>query len=113
MEIPENVILIKRKESDWWDETPWVMNIDLAQVAKMAGKREKDLCHGGSLTVYPIARARKLIQLILDNGTPEDFGKCEVYFRKNKKLYKWWQKYAGERGYDFSSIPDNTEIPFC
>lgn len=39
MERPENVILIKRKESDWWDETPWVMNIDLAQVAKMAGKR--------------------------------------------------------------------------
>ena len=113
MELPENIIRIKRKETNWWTETPWEMTIDLDQVAKRSGVREKDLYDGESYVVYPITRAKKLIRLILDNGTPEDFGKCEVCFRKNKKLYKWWKKYAEEHGCDFSGIPDETELPFC
>ncbi len=113
MVMSDNCIRLKRKDENAWDETPWEMIIDLKQVVKISGVRTKDLYNGGSYVDYPIAKARKLIRFILDNGDPEDFARCEICFRKNKKLYKWWQKYSEDYGYDFSKIQEETELPFC
>ena len=84
--------IVKLSVSKPWQSHVWNMTIDLRAVANYAGQRIKDE-YGGTYHVgYPIPKARKLMKLILDHGTPEDICACYTYFKKNKKLYDAWCK---------------------
>ena len=80
----------------------WKMQIDLTVIADEAGvrKREKWQDENGAwyydyCVYYPLARARKLINLILEYASEEDLRKVDEAFKENKKLYKIWKEKSG------------------
>lgn len=76
---------------DGFRDTAWTMTIDLKRLSEQAGKRAKDLYNGGSFVDFPIPRAKKLLKLIREYGTQEDFKKVER-FVENKKLAAYWKE---------------------
>lgn len=84
---------------------PWKMTIDLKELADSAGVRKKEpdgiykdpktgeteVYKGTYYTDYAMIKAKKLLKLIRDNGTEEDFRKCDKYLAGNEKLYKHWR----------------------
>ena len=80
----------------------WRMRIDLDEVCDRAGHRVKDKYNGGTLVSYPLTRARRLLKLIAEYGTEDDFEKCDKHFRKNEKLLKYWME-----------IRPAQDLPFC
>lgn len=93
--MDDNIIILTN--AGRWSTTSWKMVINLEEVVKCAGKRVKDKYNGGSFVDYPLTRARKLIQLIAEYGTKEDFWKCDFWFRKHPKLWEYWTKIMGDR----------------
>lgn len=84
--------VIKISNDGRFRETEWSMSINLEELAGSAGKRRDDLYEGGSVVDLPMARAKKLLKLIWEYGTKEDFVKCDKYLAKNKKLFAHWRK---------------------
>ena len=77
----------------------WEMEVDLDLIAADAGRkvREKVKDWDGRLievvhVVYPLPRARKLIDLILEHGTDDDIEKADRCFGRNQKLYRIWRE---------------------
>lgn len=70
-------------------DTEWNMTIDLDDLTTSAGGKRKDGYSGVSI---PLTRAKKLLKLILEYGTEEDFQKCDVALSKNNKLWKYWME---------------------
>ena len=65
---------------------PWRMTIDLKELADSAGTS-----FDTEIISVPLPRARKILKLIRDNGTEEDFRKCDEYLAGNEKLHKYWR----------------------
>ena len=91
-------------------ESTWRMTIDLVTLSTLAGRRVPDPdIYGRYIVDYPLPRARKLIKLILEYGTDEDFRKCEDAFKINARLYKIWDKMSGSEWKTAEPVDD---IPF-
>lgn len=80
----------------------WKMQVDLDVIADEAGVRkcekwqdENGVWYYDYYVCYPLARARKLINLILEYASEEDLRKVDEAFQKNKKLYKIWKEKSG------------------
>ena len=76
---------------------PWKMTIDLKELADSAGVKKKIRKPDGTsydteIISVPLPRARKILKLIRDNGTEEDFRKCDEYLEPNTKLHKYWEE---------------------
>lgn len=84
--------VIEIMNTDDFVEHRWHMRIDLLDLANSAGKREKDGYNGGTYTIYPMAKAKKLLKLIRRHGSEEDLAKCDRYFAGNKRLNKFWKE---------------------
>lgn len=77
----------------------WEMEVDLDMIAADAGRKVKEKVKDwdGMWTemvhvVYPLPRARKLIDLILEHGTDDDIEKADRCFGRNQKLYRIWRE---------------------
>ncbi len=70
------------------------LTIDLKAVADETGRRKRDE-DGVFYVDYKIAQARKLLRLIHQNGTEEDFKKCDKYFAENALLMSAWRRIHG------------------
>lgn len=86
--MPENKILLN---SRFIEDTHWKMEINLEGLVSSAGKRVKDEYNGGSYVDYPLRKAKKLLKLIRDYGTEDDFRKMDEWMPKNKKLQQYWE----------------------
>ena len=84
----------------------WTMTIDLDEVAAEAGVRKRERWqdvdgswHYSAFVEYTLARARKLINLILEYASEEDIRKVDeaFYFYANEKLYRIWKEKSGAR----------------
>ena len=87
----ENIINISN--SDHFRTTAWKMTIDLDELARSAGRRVND--RGEIFVDIPLPRAKKLLRLIREYGTENDFEKCDSAFRGNEKLLKYWKELRG------------------
>ena len=83
---------IRLTNKDTFRETEWEMYVNLVEVASSAGKRMKDLYNGGSFVSYSMTTAKRLLRLIRQYGTDEDFAKCDQYLAANEKLYSYWKE---------------------
>lgn len=83
--------IIRLSNSDHFRTTSWKMMIDLKELVGSAGKRIPDKYNGGTMVSYPLPRAKKLLRLIRDFGTEEDFQKCDRVLAKHEKLKKYWE----------------------
>lgn len=79
----------------------WTMTIDLDEVAAEAGVRKRERWqdadgswHYSAFVEYTLARARRLINLILEYASEEDLRKVDEAFQGNEKLYKIWKEKA-------------------
>ena len=77
----------------------WEMEVDLDLIAADAGRKVKEKVKDWDgewietvHVVYPLPRARKLIDLILDYGTDDDIEKADRCFGRNQKLYRIWRE---------------------
>ena len=84
----------------------WHMTIDLKELAASAGVRKKEpdgiykdpktgeteVYKGTYYTDYTMIKAKKLLKLILQHGTEEDWKACDKYLAGNAKLYKYWRE---------------------
>ena len=82
--------IIKLSNADHFRTTEWKMTIDIRTLSDLAGKRVEDKYNGGTFVDMPLPRAKKLLKLIREYGTEEDFGKVERNL-KNKKLLQYWR----------------------
>lgn len=82
--------IIRISNDDHFRTTVWHMTIDLRALSDLAGKRMEDNYNGGTFVDFPLPRAKKLLKLIREYGTQEDFGKVERNL-KNKKLLNYWK----------------------
>lgn len=90
MEKNDSVIEISNK--DRWENSTWHMMVDLQAVADNAGVRVQDNYHGGFYGDYPVQRAKKLLKLIKEYGSPEDLEKVGKYVKSNARLAAYWKK---------------------
>lgn len=75
----------------------WKMTIDLKELAGSAGIRKNLVKADGhtydeKVVSVPMARARRLLQLIRQYGTGKDFERCDEYLMANTRLYKHWRE---------------------
>lgn len=74
----------------------WEMKIDLKAVAENAGVyktyREMDTGRPIREVQYSLSQARKMIRLILQYGSAEDFEQVEYFWKGNAKLMKIWKE---------------------
>lgn len=84
--------------NDFFTGTKWSAEINLTEIADIAGKRILDKYDGTWSTEYPIRKARKMCDLIYEYGTEEDFLKCDEVFRSNTKLFDYWMKLRSGSG---------------
>lgn len=74
----------------------WGMKIDLKAVAENAGVYKTFREYGTGKLIrevqYPLSNVRKMIKLILQYGTPDDFEQVEYFWRGNEKLMKIWRE---------------------
>ena len=89
LEMDDYIIRLTNK--DTFRETEWEMYVNLVEVASSAGKRMKDLDNGGSFISYSMTTAKRLLRLIRQYGTEEDFAKCSQYLAANEKLHSYWK----------------------
>lgn len=71
--------------------TRWKMEIDLEELVHSAGKRKKDKYEGCTFIDYRLTQAKKLLKLIWEYGTEDDFRKMDEWMPKNPKLMKYWE----------------------
>lgn len=88
--------IIEIKHHDFGEH--WEMTIDLKELAASAGIRRKLVANYGVIATYdekvlsvPMARAKKLLKLIRENGTDEDLMACDEFLRSNKRLMDYWR----------------------
>lgn len=76
---------------------PWKMTIDLKELADSAGIKKKIRKPDGTsfdteIISVPLSRAKKLLKLIRQYGTENDWAACDKYLADNKKLYEYWRE---------------------
>lgn len=108
--------IIRISNDDHFRTTVWRMTIDLRALSDLAGKRMEDKYNGGTFVDVPIPRAKKLLKLIREYGTQEDFQKVDRNL-KNKRLLSYWKtirKCCGNCKYLVFDQVENQYTPyFC
>lgn len=95
------IITISNKDLKYYDEPTFTMTVDVAELCRSAGKRERnpDYYYNGSggrtWVPYPLPRAKKLLKLIYKYAEDSDAVRVHEYLKEhNKKLYDYWMKLA-------------------
>lgn len=90
-------ITITNKNLKYYDEPLFNMTVDIAEVCRAAGKRERnpDYYYDGSgsptYVPYKIPKAKKLLKLIFRYADDADVMRVSEYLEEhNQKLYKYW-----------------------
>ena len=94
--MENNTIVIRC--NDFFTGTKWSAEIDLDEVADIAGKRIREKYTNNWSVEYPIRKGYKMCDLIYEYGTEDDFLKCDEVFRSNTKLFDYWMKLRNGSG---------------
>lgn len=77
-----------------WEDHVWRTEIDLDQLVESAGKKVK--IHGSYFTDYPIYHAKRVLKLIREYGTTDDWCTVDEVLKKHPRLYGYWKELMAE-----------------
>lgn len=83
-------MIIKFGGSDYWKGSQWKMQVDLAEICKLEGKKETISGEKKKryAVVYPKSKLRKLFKLMIKNITDDSIlDGVEKYLKSNSKGY--------------------------
>jgi len=86
----ENDLVIVISNFGRWEEPLWKMEINLTEVVRSAGQKIKE---GAYIYVdYPMPRAKRILRLVAEYGTTDDWCAVNEAVKDHKRLAAWWRE---------------------